>query len=139
MDTVIHGDCHIELKKIESHSIDLILTDPPYQVSDDKTHVQNQDNFYEIHFRPRQTRRQYHDLPRRGMGRVRYQVNAQLDGFRKGDIVRVKNRWVKQINSIYSSGHLAFARIKGEPSAVNPKDCLLLQRGQTMIWQNLYK
>ena len=40
MNTVIHGDCHIELKKIQEQSIDLILTDPPYQVSDDKTHVQ---------------------------------------------------------------------------------------------------
>ena len=100
-----------------------------------KVITHNYNNFYQIHFRPRQTRRQYHDLPRKGIGRVKYQVNEQLDGFRKGDIVRVKNRWVKQINSIYSSGRLAFARIKGEPSAVNSKDCQLLQRGQTVVWQ----
>jgi len=67
----------------------------------------NYENFYKINFRPRQTRRQYHDLPRKGKGRVRYQVNAQRDGFRKGDIVRVKGKWVKQINSIYSNGYLS--------------------------------
>ena len=39
MNTVIHGDCHSELKKIQNHSIDLILTDPPYQMSDDKTQI----------------------------------------------------------------------------------------------------
>ena len=92
-------------------------------------------NFYTIRFRARQTRRQYHDLPRKGVGRVRYQVNAERDGFRKGDIVRVKGKWVKQINSIYSNGYLAFARVKGEPNAAKPKDCQLLQRGQTMIWE----
>ena len=94
----------------------------------------NRENFYRIKFRPRQTRRKYHDLPRKGKGRVRYQVNAELEGFRKGDIVRVKGKWVKQINSIYSNGYLAFARVKGEPNAAKPKDCLLLQRGQTLIW-----
>ncbi len=104
------------------------------------------ENFYVIKFRPRQTRRQYHDLPRKGVGRVRYQVNAvseangrsgtsQLAGFCKGDIVRVKGKWVKQINSIYSSGYLAFARVKGEPSSAKPKNCQLLQRGQTVIWE----
>jgi len=92
-------------------------------------------HFYTIRFRPRQTRRQYYDLPRKGMGRVRYQANAFLDGFRKGDVVRVKGKWVKQINSIYSSGYLAFARVKGEPNAAKPKDCQLLVRGQTVIWE----
>ncbi len=95
------------------------------------------ENFYKINFRPRQNRRQYHDLPRKGLGRVRYQVNAELDGFRKGDIVRIKGIWVKQINSIYSNGYLAFARIKGEPNSAKPKDCQLLQRGQTMVWKKV--
>ena len=95
----------------------------------------NRDNFYTIRFRPRQTRRVYHDLPRKGQGRVRYQVNDELDGFRKGDIVRVKGKWVKQINSIYSNGYLAFARVQGEPFAAQPKNCHLLQRGQTIIWE----
>lgn len=90
-------------------------------------------NFYLVKFRPKQTRRQYHDLPRKGKGRVRYQVNANLDGFRKGDIVKVKGKWVKQINSIYSNGYLAFARYPGEPNAAKPKDCQLLRRGQTVI------
>jgi len=94
-------------------------------------------NFYTIKFRQRQTRRQFHDLPQKGVGRVRYQVNASLEGFRKGDIVRVKGKWVKQINSIYSNGYLAFARVEGEPSAARPKDCKLLQRGQTVIWEKV--
>ena len=97
----------------------------------------HQENFYTIKFRQRQTRRQFHDLPQKGVGRVRYQVNAELEGFRKGDIVRVKGKWIKQINSIYSNGYLAFARVKGEPSAAKPKDCQLLQKGQTMIWEKV--
>ena len=93
--------------------------------------------FYRIGFRPRQTRRQYHDLPRKGQGRVRYQVNAQLEGFQKGDVVRVKGKWVKQINSIYSTGHLAFARVKGEPANARPKDCVLLERNTTILWEKM--
>lgn len=93
------------------------------------------ERFFSITFRPRQTRRQYHDLPRKGLGRVRYQVNKQLDGFRKGDIVRVKGRFVKQINSIYSTGYLAFPRVQGEPAAARPKECRLLERGRTIIWE----
>jgi 5-methylcytosine-specific restriction endonuclease McrA len=95
----------------------------------------NYENFYNIKFRPRQTRRQYHDLPKKGIGRVRYQVNFECKGFRKGDIVRVKGEWIKQINSIYSNGYLAFARVLGEPNTAKPKDCKLLQRGQTVIWE----
>jgi hypothetical protein len=67
-------------------------------------------------------------------------VNEELAGFRKGDIVRVKGRWVKQVNSIYSAtpktqGRLAFARIKGEPPSALAKDCILLERGRTMRWE----
>ncbi len=99
-------------------------------------------NTYRIAFRPRQTRRQYHDLPRKGQGRVRYQVNEELAGFRKGDIVRVKGKWVKQVNSIYSptaktQGRLAFARVKGEPPSAHPKDCVPLERGRTVRWEPL--
>ncbi|MBM3235817.1 hypothetical protein FJZ31_05915 [Candidatus Poribacteria bacterium] len=95
----------------------------------------NSENFYLIKFRPRQTRRQFHDLPRKGVGRVRYQVNAFLEGFCKGDIVLVKRKWVKQINSIYSNGYLAFSRVKGSPNVAKPKDLKLLKRGQTVIWE----
>ena len=95
----------------------------------------DRENFYTIKFRPRQTRRIYHDLPRKGKGRVRYQVNAELDGFRKGDVVLVKGKWVKQINSIYSNGYLAFARVKGEPNSAKPSYCQLLLRGQTIRWE----
>ena len=97
----------------------------------------SRDNFYSIRFRLRQTRRQYHDLPQRGRGRVLYQVNKELEGFRKGDVVRVKGQWVKQINSIYSNGRLAFARVKGEPGSALPSDCQLLRRGQTIIWKQV--
>jgi hypothetical protein len=96
-----------------------------------------QTNVYQIGFRPRQTRRQYHDLPRKGQGRVRYQVNEELAGFRKGDIVRVKRHWVKQVNSIYSNGYLAFQRVKGEPFQARPRDCQLLERGCTVVWKKV--
>jgi len=121
----------------KTHSIDALcvatLTTGEV-ISVDASQVRNE-NFYLIKFRQKQTRRQYHDLPKKGIGRVRYQVNAFLEGFRKGDIVRVKGKWIKQINSIYSNGYLAFARVKGEPNAAKPKDCKLLQRGQTVIWE----
>lgn len=93
------------------------------------------ERFFTISFRPRQTRRRFLDLPQKGKGRIRYQVNEQLDGFRKGDIVRVKERYVKQINSIYSTGYLAFPRVKGEPANARPKDCRLLERGRTILWE----
>src|SRR5207248_24093 len=50
-------------------------------------------NLYTISFRPRQTRKQYHSLPQKGKGRVRYQVYEALEGFKKGDIVLVKGKW----------------------------------------------
>jgi len=93
--------------------------------------------FYCILFRPRRTRRQYYDLPRKGQGRVKYQVNEELAGFRKGDIVRVKGKYVKQIKAIYSEGRLAFKRVKGEPPAALPKDCQLLERGRTILWEKV--
>jgi hypothetical protein len=97
----------------------------------------SREHFYQIAFRPRRTRRQYHDLPRKGQGRVRYQVNEELEGFRKGDVVRVKRQWVKQINSIYSNGYLAFKRVKGEPFQARPKDCQLLKRERTILWEKV--
>jgi len=95
----------------------------------------DREHFYQITFRPRRTRRQYHDLPRKGQGRVRYQVNEELDGFRKGDIVRVKGKYIKQINAIYSEGRLAFKRVKGDPPSARPVDCRMLERGRTMLWE----
>jgi len=94
-----------------------------------------EDNIYRIGFRSRQTRRQYHDLPRKGQGRVRYQVNEELGGFRKGDVVRIKGKYTKQINSIYSDGYLAFKRVKGEPSKARPQACQMLERGRTVMWE----
>ena len=111
--------------------IDAVLSGNP------ETFREDRENFYIIKFRQRQTRRQFHDLPAKGVGRVRYQVNAELEGFRKGDIVRIKGKWIKQINSIYSNGYFAFARIKGEPTVAKPKDCQLLKRGQTVIWEKV--
>jgi len=94
----------------------------------------NRDNFYEIKFRASQTRRIYFDLPRKNKGRVRYQVNSELDGFHKGDVVEVKGKWIKQIRSIYSRGRIAFPRVKEEPGSASPKDCRLLQRAPTILW-----
>lgn len=95
------------------------------------------DRFSRVTFRPRQTRRQSHDLPRKGQGRVRSQVNEALEGFRKGDLVRVKRRFVKQINSISSNGYLAFRRIKGEPAQARPHDGLFLERGRSILWEKM--
>jgi hypothetical protein len=94
-------------------------------------------NIYHIGFRPRQTRKQYHSQPKIGKGRVRYQVNNELQGFRKGDLVLVKGKYVKQINSIYSNGYLAFPRVKGETHAARPHDCRILERGRTILWEKV--
>ncbi len=94
-------------------------------------------NIYSIRFRPRQTRKQFRSLPQKGKGRVRYQVYEELKGFRKGDIVLVKNTWVKQVNAIYAEGRLAFKRVKGEPANAKPEDCRLLEREQTIIWEKV--
>jgi hypothetical protein len=94
-------------------------------------------NIYTIGFRPRETRRRYHDLPQKGKGRVRYQVYEELEGFHKGDIVQVKGKWVKQVNAIYAEGRLAFKRVKGEPANAKPRDCRLLERGKTIIWEEV--
>jgi hypothetical protein len=59
----------------------------------------------------------------------------ELAGFRKGDVVRVKGKYVKQVNSIYSDGRLAFKRVKGEPPSALPKDCQRLKRGRTILWE----
>ena len=94
-------------------------------------------NIYTIGFRPRQTRKQYHSLPKTGKGRVRYQRYEELEGLRKGDVVLVKGRWVKQVNAIYGAGRLAFKRVKGEPANAKPQDCSLLERGQTIVWEKV--
>jgi hypothetical protein len=99
--------------------------------------VPPESNVYRIGFRPRQTRKRYHSLPRKGRGRVKYQVNEELQGFRKGDLVLVKGTYVKLINSIYSDGYLAFPRIKGEPSKALPRDCRILEREGTILWEKV--
>ncbi len=94
-------------------------------------------NIYRIGFRPKQTRRQYHDLPRKGQGRVPYQRYEELAGFRKGDLVLVKGKFVKQVNAIYAGGRLAFKRVRGEPPSALPKDCQLLERGKIVVWEKM--
>src|SRR5204862_3737164 len=85
--------------------------------------------------RPRQTRKRYHSQPQKGKGRVEYQVNNELQGFRKGDLVLVKGKYVKLIRSIYSDGYLAFPRVRGEPSQALPRDCRILEREGTILWE----
>lgn len=97
----------------------------------------SESNIYSIRFRSRQTRKQFHSLPQKGKGRVRYQVYEELKGFRKGDIVLVKKTWVKQVNAIYAEGRLAFRRLNGEPANARPEDCRLLEREQTMLWEKV--
>ena len=92
-------------------------------------------NRYHIRFRPKQTRKRYHSQPQTGKGRVKYQVNEELQGFRKGDLVLVRGRYIKLINSIYSNGYLAFPRVKAEPNQALPRDCRVLERGETILWE----
>ena len=92
-------------------------------------------NFYNVSFLPRQTRQQYHGLPQKAKGRVRYQVNDELSGFRKGDIVLVRGKWEKRVWSIYSGGYLAFPRVKGEPTSSVPSRCQLLEKAKTMYFE----
>lgn len=40
-DKLIHGDAYVEIKKIESNSVDLIITDPPYEISGSTTRKGN--------------------------------------------------------------------------------------------------
>jgi len=92
-------------------------------------------NRYHIRFRPKQTRKRYHSQPQTGKGRVKYQVNEELQGFRKGDLVLVRGRYIKLINSIYYNGYLAFPRVKAEPNQALPRDCRVLERGETILWE----
>lgn len=91
-------------------------------------------NYFDANFLPHQTRKQYHSCPQKGKGRVKYQVNEELGGFRKGDIVLVKGKWEKRIWSIYSNGLLAFPRVKGEPMTSVPKYCQLLEKAKTIMF-----
>ena len=50
------------------------------------------------------------------------------------DLVLVKGTWLKQVNSIYSTGRLAFRRIAGEPSSARTHDCRLLEKQRTIVW-----
>ncbi len=97
----------------------------------------HKENFYTINFRATQTRRQFHDLPKKGKGRVKYQVNPSLGKFSKGDIVLVKEKFLKQINSIYSNGILAFKRVPSEPSSSIPKNCRLLERKNSLVFLSI--
>lgn len=64
-------------------------------------------------------------------------MNDELQGFHKGDLVLVKGKYVKQINSIYSDGYLAFPRVKGEPAKALPRDCRILEREGTILWEQV--
>lgn len=92
-------------------------------------------NLFNIGFLPEQTRKQYYSCSQKGKGRVKYQVNEELGGFRKGDIVLVKEKWKKRIKSIYSNGYLAFPRVKEEPFQAAPKYCKLLEKAKTVMFE----
>ena len=93
-------------------------------------------NLFTINFRATKTRKQYYSCPQKGKGRVKYQVNKELDGFGKGDIVLVKGKWEKMVRSIYSNGNLAFQRVVGEPSECAPDKCKLLEKSRTIMFNN---
>lgn len=96
----------------------------------------HEENQYKINFRASQTKKRYFTQPKKGKGRVKYQVNEELGGFRKGDVVEVKG-FLKQINSIYSNGYLAFPRVKGEPNSASPKKCRLIEKSSTIGWKRV--
>ena len=97
----------------------------------------HKENFYTINFRATQTRRQFHFLPKKGKGRVKYQVNKSVGKFSKGDIVLVKEKFLKQINSIYSNGILAFKRVPREPFSSTPSNCRLLERQSSLVFSSI--
>ena len=92
-------------------------------------------NYFDVSFRSRQNRKQFYDCPKKGRGRVRYQVNEELGGFRKGDMVLVKGKWEKRVLSIYSTGLLSFQRVVGEPFTSVPRHCQLLEKAKTCMFQ----
>jgi hypothetical protein len=94
----------------------------------------DRDNFYNISFRARQNRRQYHILPRKGKGRVKYQVNEELEGFHKGDIVKVREKHIRRIKAIFSDRRFEF--YESSPKHSIPKYCKLLQKSPTVVWGN---
>lgn len=119
----------LELNK--DHYIDALCL---ATLGDEETIEPNTDNYFDVSFLPSQTRKQYHSCPQKKKGRVKYQVNKELEGFRKGNVVLVKEKYEKRINSIYSNGVLAFPRVKGEPSSSTPKHCRLLEKAKTVMF-----
>jgi len=93
-----------------------------------------QSNLYRIHFRPRQTRKQYYSAPQKGKGRVRYQVNEELQGFHKGDRVLVKGA---SLSSSTQSTLMGISRSHGErrTSEGSTQDCKILERARTILWE----
>lgn len=115
----------------KSHHVDALCL---ATIGDGEIIEPNKENYYDVSFLPSQTRKQYFSCPQKGKGRVKYQVNEELEGFKKGDIVLVKEKQEKRINSIYSNGLLAFPRVKGEPSSSSPKHCRLLEKAKTVMF-----
>ena len=92
-------------------------------------------NYFDVSFRATQNRKQYYSCPKKGKGRVRYQVNNELEGFRKGDIVLVKDKLEKRIRAINSNGSLVFPYIKGEYAMIIPSHCRLLEKSKTIMFR----
>ncbi|HYU73238.1 MAG TPA: RRXRR domain-containing protein, partial [Ktedonobacteraceae bacterium] len=40
-------------------------------------------------------------------------------------------------DTLYSNGYLAFKRVKGEPFQARPRDCQLLERARTVLWEKV--
>ena len=91
-------------------------------------------NFYSVVFRAVKNRRQYFDQPKKGKGRVKFQVNEELEGFKKGDLVLVREKYLKQINSIFSVGRFSFTRGKDKVRTATPKFCRLIESAPSMVF-----
>jgi hypothetical protein len=71
----------------------------------------------------------------RSLGLMDEEINDSLDGDLLCDLVLVRGKWEKRVWSIYSTGSLAFPRIKGEPTSSVPKHCRLLKRAKTVMFE----
>jgi len=61
----------------------------------------------------------------------------QQDAERPGRHSHAERGNEKQVNSIYSTGALAFKRVKGEPGSSMPKNCRLLERQSSIVFDSI--
>ena len=119
----------LELKK--DHHIDAMCV---ATLLDGEVANRDEENFYRITFRASQNRQRYYVQAQKEKGRVRCQVTEELGGFRKGDLVLVRGKWIKRVWSIEGKRVLGFPRVKGEPTSSIPSKCKLVEKAKTLMF-----